>query len=67
MILKTYLWRKPEDRDYLAPKLQIINKDLLSSNKMKLKKLIEAVSLKDKKVLVQFLDTDNIVQLLEVN
>ena len=67
MILKTYLWRKPEDTDYLAPKLQIINKDLLSSNKMKLKKLIEAVSLKDKKVLVQFLDTDNIVQLLEVN
>jgi hypothetical protein len=67
MILKTYLWRKPEDRDYLAPKLQIINKDLLSSSKMKLKKLIEAVSLKDKKVLVQFLDTDNIVQLLEVN
>jgi hypothetical protein len=34
---------------------------------MKLKKLIEAVSLKDKKVLEQFLDTDNIVQILEVN
>jgi hypothetical protein len=34
---------------------------------MKLKKLIEAVSLKGKKVLVQFLDTENIVQLLEVN
>jgi hypothetical protein len=32
MILKTYLWRKPGDPDYEAPKIQLINKDLLSSN-----------------------------------
>jgi hypothetical protein len=31
MILKTYLWRKPGDEDYETPKIQIINKDLLSS------------------------------------
>ncbi len=28
MILKTYLWRKPGDEDYVAPKIQLINKDL---------------------------------------
>ena len=31
MILKTYLWRKPVDSDFVAPKIQLINKDLLSS------------------------------------
>jgi hypothetical protein len=31
MILKTYLWRKHGDEDYVAPKIQLINKDLLSS------------------------------------
>jgi hypothetical protein len=47
MILMTYLWRKPEDKDYIAPKIQLINKDLFSSNKIELKSIIEAISLKD--------------------
>jgi hypothetical protein len=48
MILKTYLWSKRGDEDYVAPKIQIINKDIFSDNKIKLKNIIEAVSLKDK-------------------
>jgi hypothetical protein len=36
MILKTYLWSKPGDEDYVAPKLQIINKDLFFSNTVKI-------------------------------
>ncbi len=28
MLLKTYLWRKPDDEDYEAPKIQILYKDL---------------------------------------
>jgi hypothetical protein len=35
MILKTYLWRKPGDEDYVAPKIQLINKDLFSPNTVK--------------------------------
>jgi hypothetical protein len=35
MILKTYLWRKPGDKDYVAPKIQLINKDLFSPNTVK--------------------------------
>ena len=31
MIMKTYLWSKSEDKDYVAPKIQIKNKDLLPS------------------------------------
>ncbi len=47
MILKTYLWRKHGDEDYIAPKIQIINKDIFSYNKIELKTIIEAISLKD--------------------
>jgi hypothetical protein len=47
MILKTYLWRKPVDPDYVAPKIQLINKDLFSSKTIKLITIIEAISLKD--------------------
>ena len=45
MILKTFLWRKPGEEDYVAPKLKLINKDLLTSNTINIKKIIEAVSL----------------------
>jgi hypothetical protein len=45
MILKTYLWRKPGDEDYLAPKIQIINKDIFSSYIVKPNRIIEIVSL----------------------
>jgi hypothetical protein len=31
MILKTYLWRKPGDPDYDAPKIKFITKDLFLS------------------------------------
>jgi hypothetical protein len=31
MILNTYLWKQPRDSDFLAPQIQLINKDLLSS------------------------------------
>jgi hypothetical protein len=31
MILKTYLWRKHGDEDYVVPKIQLIKKDLFSS------------------------------------
>jgi hypothetical protein len=47
MILKTYLWKKPGDEDYVAPKIQLKNKDLFSSKTIKLKTIIEAISLKD--------------------
>ena len=47
IILKTYLWRKHGDEDYVAPKIQLINKDLFSSKKNELKTIIEAISLKD--------------------
>jgi hypothetical protein len=47
MILKNYLWRKPVDPDYVAPKIQLINKDLFSSDSVKIKNIIEAISLKD--------------------
>jgi hypothetical protein len=30
MLLKTYLWIKPGDEDYVAPKIQILYKDLFS-------------------------------------
>jgi hypothetical protein len=66
MILKTYLWRKHGDPDYVAPKIQLINQDLFSPNKNKIKKIIEAVSLKEKIILVQFCDAENQVQLLVV-
>ena len=59
MVLKTYLWRKPEDEDYVAPKIQIINKDLFSSFFVKPNRIIEVVSLKDKTILVQHYDTDD--------
>jgi hypothetical protein len=54
MILTTYLWRKPEDEDYVAPKIQLINKDIISSNKIKPNRIIEVVSLKDKTIIVQY-------------
>jgi hypothetical protein len=63
MILKTYLWKKPGDEDYVAPKIQLINKDLLSSNKIKPNGIIEVVSLKDKTILVQYRHTEDEVQL----
>jgi hypothetical protein len=47
MILKTYLWRTPGDPDYVAPKIQIINKDLFLSKTVNLKTIIEVISLKD--------------------
>ena len=47
MILKTYLWRKPGDEDYKPTKIQLIKKDLFSSKTIKLKTIIEAISLKD--------------------
>jgi hypothetical protein len=59
MILKTYLWRKPGDKDYVAPKVKLKNKDLLSSYNGKSKKIIEAVSLRHKTILVQFRDTED--------
>ena len=31
MILKTYLWRKPGDKDYKTPRIQILNKEIFSS------------------------------------
>jgi hypothetical protein len=64
MILKTYLWSKPEDEDYVAPKIQIVNKDLLSFYTVKPNRIIEVVSLKDKAILVQYHDTKDQVQLL---
>jgi hypothetical protein len=66
MLLKTYLWRKPGDEDYEAPKIQLISKDILLSKKVLPNRIIEAVSLKDKTILVQYRDTDNQVQLLVV-
>ena len=66
MILKTYLWRNHEDTDYVAPKIQLINQDLFSPNKDKIKTIIEAVSLKDKTILVQYSDNNDEVQLLVV-
>ena len=47
MILKTYLWRKHGDEDYVVPKIQLIKKDLFSSDSVKIKNIIEAISLKD--------------------
>ena len=35
MILKTYLWRKPEDTDYKPPKIQLVKKDLFSNKTVK--------------------------------
>ncbi len=67
MILKTYLWRQPGDGDYIAPTIKMIDKDLLSSYTGKTKKIIEAVSLKNKTILVQFRDTeDQQIKLLEI-
>jgi hypothetical protein len=66
MILKTYMWRKPEDEDFTAPKIQLITKDLFLSYAVQPNRIIEAVSLKDKTILVQYRDTDNQVQLLVV-
>ena len=59
MILKTYLWRKPGDKDYKPPKIQLINKDLFSFYTVLPTRIIETVSLKDKTILVQYCDTDN--------
>ena len=45
--MKTYLWSKSEDKDYVAPKIQIISKDIFLSKTINLKTIIEAISLKD--------------------
>ena len=67
MLLKTYLWRKPGDEDYVAPKIQLIKKDLLSSNTIKPNGIIEVFSLKDKTILVHYRHTDHEVKLQVVN
>jgi hypothetical protein len=63
MILKTYLWRKPGDKDYVAPKIQLINKDLFSPNTVKPNGIIEVVSLKEKTILVHYRHTEDEVKL----
>jgi hypothetical protein len=47
MILKTFSCRKPGDPDYLAPEIQLVNKDLFLVCKFKPNRIIEVVSLNE--------------------
>ncbi len=59
MLCKFYLWRKPGDKDYQSPKIQLVSKDIFKE--VKVRKIIEVITVK-KAILVQYLDSNEDIQ-----
>ncbi len=45
MICKFYLWRKPDDQDYVTPKIQLVKRNLFKE--LKVGQIIEVVTIKE--------------------
>jgi hypothetical protein len=64
MFLRTYLWRKPGDDDYSSPGISLIYKDLFKDLTTKPTRIIEAISLMEDSIILQYLNTKGKVKLL---